>query len=521
MKTSLHLKLSQHLALTPQLQQSIKLLQLSTAELNQELEKFLLENPLLEREDYESRADDVAAADAADSKRAETNHASETYSEADYGSSSVGATQVGGDSPDSRELEFDSSEFSGSAPSEMTANTSTNATNGNDDGDRSDRDEFASASNASVSLQQHLLDQLGLTPLSLRDRQMASFVIAHLDDDGYLTYELDDLVGLLATSNDDSVSELDESERSETLRSELTVALSHVQHLEPAGVGARSLSECLLLQLDQLPKSTPYLAEARTLVSDHLEALGQRDFTKLKRMLRLSDEALRATRALIVSLDPKPGRGFGQGDTRYVIPDVVVKKVRGKWRAMLNQAAMPRLRVNQFYADLVQKSRDANGKNLAGQLQEARWLIKNIQQRFETILKVTEAIVENQRHFFDHGEVAMRPLVLREIADQVGLHESTVSRVTTQKYMLTPRGIFELKYFFGSSVATEAGGACSATAIRALIKQLVEAEDQRKPLSDNKIADLLSNQGILVARRTIAKYRESLQIQPANLRKSL
>jgi RNA polymerase sigma-54 factor len=270
-----------------------------------------------------------------------------------------------------------------------------------------------------------------------------------------------------------------------------------------------------------MPKSTLFVAEARSLVTDHLETLGQRDFTKLKRLLRLSDETLRATRALIVSLDPKPGRGFGQGDTRYVIPDVVVKKVRGKWRAMLNQAAMPRLRVNQFYANLVQKSRDANGKNLAGQLQEARWLIKNIQQRFETILKVTEAIVENQRHFFDHGEVAMRPLVLREIADQVGLHESTVSRVTTQKYMLTPRGIFELKYFFGSSVATESGGACSATAIRALIKQLVEAEDQRKPLSDNKIADLLSNQGILVARRTIAKYRESLQIQPANLRKSL
>ncbi len=517
MKASLHLKLSQHLALTPQLQQSIKLLQLSTVELNQELEKFLLENPLLERDDQdistganstEAPAGEPAAASAA-----------ESYQDSDYAPGEMKATQVDNESPDSRELEFDSSEFSGSAPSDTAG--SANAGSGNDDGDRSDRDEYANASNAAVSLQQHLIDQLGLTPLSERDRQMAAFVIAHLDDDGYLTYELEDLVELLASAGDEISTSSEFGDARESLRSELTVALRHVQHLEPTGVGARSLAECLQLQLDQLPASTPHLATARALVADHLEALGQRDFAKLKRALRLTDDTLRATRALIVSLDPKPGREFGQGDTRYVIPDVVVKKVRGKWRAMLNQAAMPKLRVNQFYADLVQKSRDANGKNLAGQLQEARWLIKNIQQRFETILKVTEAIVENQRHFFDHGEVAMRPLVLREIADQVGLHESTVSRVTTQKYMLTPRGIFELKYFFGSSVATEAGGACSATAIRALIKQLVEAEDQRKPLSDNKIADLLSNQGILVARRTIAKYRESLQIQPANLRKSL
>jgi RNA polymerase sigma-54 factor len=248
--------------------------------------------------------------------------------------------------------------------------------------------------------------------------------------------------------------------------------------------------------------------------------LAQRDLVKLKRVLRVNDDQLKLIRALVVGLEPKPGRRFSQSDTRYIIPDVVVKKVRGRWRAMLNNEAMPKLRVNKLYADLVHRSRDAAGKNLSGQLQEARWLVKNIQQRFETILKVTEAIVENQRHFFDHGEVAMRPLVLREIAELVGLHESTISRVTTQKYMLTPRGIFELKYFFCASVATETGGACSATAIRALIKQLVEAEDQRKPLSDNKIAETLSAQGILVARRTVAKYRESLNIGPANLRKS-
>ena len=519
MKASLHLKLSQHLALTPQLQQSIKLLQLSTVELNQELEKFLLENPLLEREDNESRETDSAARDAAGDRLAEAASVG-AYSDSDYAPGQVSATQVANETSEKRELEFDSSEFSTAGGFESMGGSG-QANSDDDDGDRIDREEYGAVSAASISLQKHLLAQLGLMPLSLRDRQMAAFIIAHLDDDGYLTYGPDDLAGMLASSGDEMLGEIGEEDAEETLLSELTVALSHVQHLEPVGVGARSLAECLRLQLDQLPLTTPHLADAKALVMEHLTVLGQRDFAKLKRLLRLSDDELRATRALIVALDPKPGRGFGQGDTRFVVPDVVVKKVRGKWRAMLNQAAMPKLRVNQFYADLLHKSRDAKGKNLAGQLQEARWLIKNIQQRFETILKVTEAIVENQRHFFDHGEVAMRPLVLREIADQVGLHESTVSRVTTQKYMLTPRGIYELKYFFGSGVATETGGACSATAIRALIKQLVEAEDQRKPLSDNKIADLLSNQGILVARRTIAKYRESLQIQPASLRKSI
>jgi RNA polymerase sigma-54 factor len=510
MKASLHLKLSQHLALTPQLQQSIKLLQLSTVELNQELEKFLLENPLLEREEHETN-DDTPQGEVRMLSGSDSGQVS------GYANADMPATQLANEAPDARELEFDSNDFSRSfADTASTSNSS-----GNDDGDRVDRDEYASAANATISLQQHLLNQLGLTPLSERDRQMAAFVITYLDDDGYLTHELSDLVELLAATGDELIYTADAEDAIESLQSDLTVALHHVQHLEPTGVGARSLAECLQLQLDQRPPSTPHLATARALVADYLETLGQHDFSKLKRLLHITDDTLRATRALIVSLDPKPGRRFGQGDTRYVIPDVVVKKVRGHWRAMLNKAAMPKLQVNQFYAELVQKSRDTSGKNLAGQLQEARWLIKNIQQRFETILKVTEAIVENQRHFFDHGEVAMRPLILREIADQVGLHESTVSRVTTQKYMLTPRGIFELKYFFGSSVATEAGGACSATAIRALIKQLVDAEDRRKPLSDNKIADLLSNQGIIVARRTIAKYREALHIQPANLRKSL
>jgi RNA polymerase sigma-54 factor len=303
---------------------------------------------------------------------------------------------------------------------------------------------------------------------------------------------------------------------------ELDIALQHLQHLEPAGVGARSLSECLSLQIAFLPKDTPLRDCALAIATKHLDLLAGRDFTKLKKQLACDDITLKAAQRLILSLDPKPGYKFGVVETRYVVPDVMVRKLKGgRWTATLNQDAMPKLRINKMYADILQSRREGTNQQMTSQLQEARWLIKNVQQRFDTILRVTQAIVDRQKHFFDHGEVAMRPLVLREIADQVGLHESTVSRVTTQKYMLTPRGIFELKYFFGSHVATETGGACSATAIRALIKQLVSAEDHRKPLSDSKIADILAQQGIMVARRTIAKYRDAMQIQPANLRKSL
>jgi RNA polymerase sigma-54 factor len=286
-------------------------------------------------------------------------------------------------------------------------------------------------------------------------------------------------------------------------------------------VGARDVAECLQLQLKALPPDTPHRDAAITLVTRHLDALAARDFNRLKRVLGVDEDELRDIRSLVVSLDPKPGRQFGIGDVRYVVPDVLVRKLSGRWTASLNRDAMPKLRVNKMYADILQASRENGGKHLSGQLQEARWLIKNVQQRFDTILRVTQAIVDRQKNFFEHGEVAMRPLVLREIADAVGLHESTISRVTTQKYMLTPRGIFELKYFFGSHVSTDTGGACSATAIRALIKQLVAAEDIRKPLSDHRISDILAQQGIQVARRTVAKYREAMHIQPANLRKSI
>ena len=486
MKHSLQLKLSQHLTLTPQLQLSIKLLQLSTVELNSELERYLLENPLLERIDAESDSNDSINAFNADTgsvTREENTASADTAPE-----ESAGA--------DSR-AEFAESFDEGGTYSAASRRQS------DDDEDS----EFGQLPAAEPTLQAHLISQLNLSPLTDRDRQLVLLLIAHLDDDGYLSSDLDDL----ATSIREHI---------EFEPEELTIALRHVQNLDPTGVGARSLGECLALQLGVLRADLPELDRARQIALHHLDALGARDFVKLKRILRCDDAELKVARELIVSLDPRPGRRFSLGDIRYVMPDVVVKKIKGAWTAQLNQEAMPKLRVNKLYADLLHRSRDSAGKNLAGQLQEARWLIKNVQQRFDTILRVTQAIVERQRHFFDHGEVAMRPLVLREIADQVGLHESTISRVTTQKYMLTPKGIFELKYFFGSSVSTDTGGTCSATAIRALIRQLVQAEDAKKPLSDNRISDILSQQGIVVARRTVAKYREGLQIQSASLRKS-
>ena len=302
---------------------------------------------------------------------------------------------------------------------------------------------------------------------------------------------------------------------------ELMIGLKYLQSFEPAGVGARSPAECLALQLKALPADTPFRTEALKIVDGHLPLLAARDFTKLRRVLHCDEACVQGVRELIRSLNPRPGASFAKDEANYVIPDVVVRKVRNQWVASLNEAAMPKLRLNRIYADILTRNRESSNQQLAAQLQEAKWLIRNVQQRFETILRVAQAIVERQRRFFEHGEVAMRPMVLREIADMLDLHESTISRVTTQKYMLTPRGTFELKYFFGSHVATDTGGAASATAIRALIKQLIAAENPQSPLTDSRIAELLGEQGIIVARRTIAKYREALSIPPVNLRKAL
>ncbi len=479
MKHSLQLRLSQHLTLTPQLQQSIRLLQLSTIELNQELERVLQENPLLEREDG-----------AGDHSAPPADTGTPTTARDDAPGTEAAGSDAESREPDRTELgAFD--DMPGSGYREDA-----------EDGDYPQQPADA------PTLRAHLLAQLSLINVSERDGKLVTLLIDSLDDDGYLTQSLDELLKMLPPEIEAEVEELQ-------------IALKHLQHLEPVGVGARDLSECLALQIASLPPDTAYRAEATALVKHHLETLAARDFSKLRKLLRCDDVVLRGVQKLITSLNPRPGRDYSSDETRFIVPDVIVKKVKGVWVASLNPDAMPRLRINRLYADILQRNRNAGSQQLATHLQEAKWLIKNVQQRFETILRVSQAIVDRQRNFFEHGEVAMRPLVLREIAEGLELHESTVSRVTTQKFMHTPRGIFELKYFFGSHVTTDAGGSASSTAIRALIKQLVAAENGRKPLSDGQISEILAQQGLVVARRTVAKYRESLQILPVNLRKTI
>ncbi|MBX9848691.1 MAG: RNA polymerase factor sigma-54 [Rhodocyclaceae bacterium] len=488
MKQTLQLKLSQHLALTPQLQQSIRLLQLSTLELNQEIEQFLQDNPLLERE--ESAEDPQFAS-------LPTDFANPTPSASD----DAPAADSGADNTVDRSPASDDELGWG-------ADFSSNNGTPRDENDESD---YGDIQAATTSLRDHLLSQLALLQLSDRDRAMVAFLIEALDEDGYLAQPLTDLIEVLPEELGEDTDEL---------LDELQIALRHLQHFDPPGIGALTASECLSLQLELL-EETPVRDLALAIVRNHLELLANRDFVRIRKALGCDDDTLRDAHALVRSLNPRPGAQYAALDTRYVVPDVVVKKVRGRWVASLNREAMPRLRINRLYAQILQGNRGGSSASLAGQLQEAKWLIKNVQQRFDTILRVSQAIIDRQRQFFDHGEVAMRPLTLREIADTVELHESTISRVTTQKYIASPRGIYELKYFFGSHVATDSGGAASSTAIRALIKQLVSAEDGHKPLSDARIAEILGEQGIVVARRTVAKYRESLSIPPVNLRKTL
>ncbi len=478
MKPTLQFRLSQHLTLTPQLQQSIRLLQLSTVELNQEIERMLMENPILERDEADGDTDPATAPPS------EPGAATETQESA------------GGDT---------AADSDAGAPDAWSGEPATSWRSSDDE----DSDRSFSAPDL-PTLRDHLNTQLSLTNLGERDRALVALLIDALDEDGYLTQSLEEIAALLPA---EAEVELDE----------LAIALRHLQNFDPSGVGARSPSECLALQIRARSATQVPDEDVRKLALDivehHLELLAKRDLGRLKSATRASDEALRAAQQFIRSLNPRPGAEFARVETRYVVPDVVVRKVRNVWRASLNPEAMPRLRINRLYAELAAGMRGAN--SLSTQLQEARWLIKNVQQRFETILRVSQAIVDRQRHFLEHGEVAMRPLVLREIAETLGLHESTISRVTTQKFMATPRGTFELKYFFGSHVSTDTGGAASSTAIRALIKQLVAEEDARAPLSDGRISQILGEQGIVVARRTIAKYRESLHIPPVSQRKGL
>ena len=488
MKQSLQLKFSQHLALTPQLQQSIRLLQLSTQELNQELESLLQANPLLERTDRPEDGGGEAENFAPMPNGAETSVAAST------------------EAPEAEAPRQD--EFGGGGDDYVEFSGGSNRWDESSAGSDDDND-FTFQEAVSLTLREHLLGQLKLMPLSERDQTLSLLLVDAINDDGYLEQSLDELAELLP-------------EEYEVDLMELETALKHIQHLDPPGVGARNLAECLALQLKVLPEDTPGLQLAIAVAEQHLPLLATRDYARLRKLLGCDDETLRGVQQLIKQLNPRPGNAFTQiASDHYIQHEIIVKKVKGIWIASLNDDVVPKLRINQLYAGILKRNRDSSSQYLMSQMQEAKWMIKNIQQRFSTILRVSQAIVDRQRNFFEHGEVAMRPLVLREIADELGLHESTVSRVTTRKYMLTPRGVYELKYFFGSHVATESGGACSATAIRALIKQMVSEENPKKPLSDNQITDILGKQGIVVARRTIAKYRESLQIPAANQRKSL
>lgn len=470
MKAALQLRQSQQLVLTPQLQQSIRLLQLSTLEVNQEVARLLDENPLLERAE-----DDVAPLPMHGERPATASVEAAALDDEQRGSAE-----------DWGELEW-------------------NEPSGGSD----DEDDLHSEQAAEMpTLREHLLWQLNLSQLDERDRKIVSLLVDALDDNGYLAQPLEEIAELLPAELDIALDDLE-------------TALAQLQHLDEPGIGARTLGECLALQIKALPVDEPGRGLALSVVSQHLDLLAAHDFAKLKKLLRCDDAALRTAQALITQLDPKPGEKYTVRAADHVVPDVLVERSRGKWHVRLNGDAMPRLRVNQLYASILQQRGEKTAQQLSTQLQEARWFIKNLQQRFDTILRVAQAIVERQRQFLDFGDVAMRPLVLREIADQVGLHESTISRVTTQKFMRTPRGVYEFKYFFSSGLATDTGGACSSTAIRALIKQLVGEEDTQRPLTDSRISEILARQGIQVARRTVAKYREALHILPANFRKSL
>ena len=508
MRTSLQVRLSQHLALTPQLQQSIRLLQLSTLELHQEVEQMLEQNPFLEPEDdtgsvWESPLERATPPDRA--------------SEREQQSQGDAASEVGGEGAEAGG-ELDAADF-GSTEREDWANgteaddfdgirelpSSQNATGPASD-DELDPQERRSLD---ISLADHLRTQIAGLRLSAEDAAALMVLIESLNEDGYLADSLDDIAESLSGG-------LDEDD-ADDLRSRLRCALHWLQRLDPPGVGARSLSECLTIQL-HAGAATPAREVALALCAEHLELLARRDVKRLMAATGADEALLRQAQALILACEPKPGRPFADAQSQIVVPDVVVQRSGRNFKVVLNPDVMPRLRINDLYAAAIRGQR---GGPMSARLQEARWFMKNIQQRFDTILRVSQAIVERQKAFFTHGEIAMKPLVLREIADELGLHESTISRVTTAKYMTTPQGTFELKYFFGSSLNTETGGNASSTAVRALIRQMVAAEDPKKPLSDSTLSEMLEEQGIQVARRTVAKYREALKIAPANLRKAI
>ncbi|VAX09860.1 RNA polymerase sigma-54 factor RpoN [hydrothermal vent metagenome] len=491
MKQALQLRLGQHLTMTPQLQQAIRLLQLSTLELQTEIQDALDSNLMLEVED-------------------EHNNANTDKNEAP----GVTDTEIPASTQEMEAAEIKGPDENSAIPDELPTDSNWDdiydSITPPSSASSAVEHDFEIASNAEESLQEHLHWQMELTPFSETDLVIAEVIIDSISDDGYLGTSIEELHQALV--NDIEEIELDEIE----------AVLHRIQNFDPPGVAARNLRESLILQLKQLPMDSEWLQLAIKLVSEHFELLASRDYVLLARRMKINEAALKEIIQLIQTLNPRPGSQITASQPEYIVPDVFVRKVKGQWQVELNAETAPKLRVNPHYASLIKKVNDSNDNTyLKNHLQEARWFIKSLLSRNETLLKVSRCIVERQADFLEHGEEAMKALVLHDIAEKVEMHESTISRVTTRKYMHTPRGIFELKYFFSSHVSTASGGECSATAIRALIKKLVAAELPNKPLSDSKIANILSDQGIMVARRTVAKYREALAIPPSNERKRL
>jgi RNA polymerase sigma-54 factor len=481
MKPALQFRLHQQLTLTPQLQQAIRLLQLSQLELEAELRQIAEGNPLLE---FADEAEDETTADEEEYAAAEST-AESTSVEHDVNDPADDWADTGGsaESP----IDFSSNSSVGSSP-----------------GSRGDED-FEPQNAAPETLQQHLMWQLNLSPFNPRQHAIATVLIDALNPAGYLAEGLDAVLAALPASLDASVEEIE-------------VVRRLLQGFDPVGVASLDLRDCLRVQLEQFDPDTPHRDLALRLIDGELELLARNDIAKLARHLRASEEDVAGAALLIRSLDPRPGAALDTTPVEYVAPDVYALRDGNHWRVSLNADAQPRLGLNQHYCGLIAQARGEDASWMRGQLQEARWLIKSLESRAETLMKVANAIVRQQSAFLDYGPEAMRPLVLREVAEEVGMHESTISRVTTRKYMHTPRGTFELKYFFSSGVSTEDGGSASATAIQAMLRKLIDAEDSRKPLSDQAIAEELQRRGIQVARRTVAKYREGLRIPSSSER---
>ena len=488
MKPGLQFRLNQQLALTPQLQQAIRLLQLSQLELAAELRQLAESNPLLEFAEDASLEQEEAETDG--------EYDNEFESLNSVSSSSTSANDANDEAPEWTEPEISSDE-----PIDFSAS------NGSGNGSSSNRDEdgMEPQNAAPESLQEHLLWQLNLTPMEPRAKAIATVLIDALNTDGYLGEGIDAVLAALPPHLKATAEEV------EAVRRQL-------QRFDPAGVASIDLPDCLRAQLEQFDPGTPHRELALRIVQQELELLARNDMAKLARRLHATEEEVTAAAILIRSLDPRPGAAMDTTPVEYVAPDVYARKDGTRWRVLINPDSQPKLSLNQHYCSLIAQARGEDASWMRGQLQEARWLIKSLESRAETLLKVAEAIVRRQSAFLDYGPEAMQPLVLREVAEEVGMHESTISRVTTRKYIHTPRGTYELKYFFSSGVSTEDGGTASATAIQAMLRKLVDHEDPRKPLSDQALAEELHNKGIQVARRTVAKYREILRIPSSSER---